>query len=191
VPSVVKICMSRIGKQPIEIPDGVAVTLKDNTITAKGPLGELSVSYPGGFSVQQKDNTVIIEVVRKRQNTPALWGLYRSLIANIVEGVSKGFEKKLEIQGVGYRAESKGDELVLQLGYSHPISIKAPQGIKISVEGNNLITVSGVDKQVVGQVAADIRNKRKPEPYKGKGIRYEGEHVKQKVGKRAAGAGEA
>lgn len=182
--------MSRIGQKPIEIPNGVVVTMNGNTVTAKGSLGELSVSYPREFLVQQQDDTLVVEVVHERQNTSALWGLYRSLIANIVEGVSKGFEKKLEIQGVGYRAEAKGDELLLQLGYSHPVSVKAPEGITLSVEGTNIITVSGIDKQAVGQIAAEIRSKRKPEPYKGKGIRYEGEHVRQKVGKRAAGAGE-
>ncbi|MEX2008480.1 MAG: 50S ribosomal protein L6 [Candidatus Spechtbacterales bacterium] len=178
--------MSRIGKQPIEIPQGVTVTIEGGTVSAKGPLGELSVEYPSDFNVRQEEQEVIVAAEHMRPGIPAQWGLYRSLIANVVNGVANGFEKRLEIQGVGYRAEMKGNDLVLNLGYSHPITITPPEGVKIQTEGNNVVVVSGADKQLVGQVAADIRATRKPEPYKGKGVRYQGEYVRSKQGKRAA-----
>lgn len=178
--------MSRIGKNPITIPQTVTVTVEDGEVRAKGPLGELSVVIPTSFNVVLADGVLTVEVARKSAETPALWGLYRALIANIVSGVVDGFEKHLEILGVGYRAEMKGDELVLHLGYSHPIPMKLPEGIKVALEGQNGIVISGADKQAVGQFAANIRAHRRPEPYKGKGIRYQGEHVRRKVGKRAA-----
>lgn len=178
--------MSRIGKNPIAIPANVTVTVDEGVVSAKGPLGELSLEIPASFAVKVEEGVLAVEVVKKRADTPARWGLYRSLLANIVAGVAEGFQKKLEIQGVGYRAEMKGEELVLHLGFSHPVVLKVPEGLKVSLEGQNAITVSGADKQSVGQFAADIRSYRTPEPYKGKGIRYEGEHVRRKVGKRAA-----
>lgn len=178
--------MSRIGKNPITIPQSVTVTVEDGVVRAKGPLGELSVEVPRAFSVAVADGVLTVEVVRKEANTPAQWGLYRALISNIIAGVATGFEKRLEVLGVGYRAEMKGDELVLHLGFSHPVPMKLPEGIKVALEGQNGIVISGADKQAVGQFAANIRSHRKPEPYKGKGIRYAGEHVRRKVGKRAA-----
>ncbi|MDX1535212.1 MAG: 50S ribosomal protein L6 [Candidatus Spechtbacterales bacterium] len=178
--------MSRIGKQPIEVPDKVNITIDGENVLVKGPLGELSVDVPSVLSVKQEDNLLTVEVGKKSSRTPALWGLYRSLLNNMVKGVSKGFEKKLQIEGVGYRAETQGNKIVLNLGYSHPIEMEVPEGIKVEVE-KSTITVSGADKQLVGQFAADIRSKRKPEPYKGKGIRYENEHVRRKAGKRAVG----
>lgn len=178
--------MSRIGKNPIAIPASVTVTVQDGEVRAKGPLGELSVEVPRSFSVAVADGTLTVEVVRKAADTSAQWGLYRALIANIITGVATGFEKRLEILGVGYRAEMKGDELVLHLGFSHPVPLKLPEGIKVALEGQNGIVISGADKQAVGQFAANIRSYRTPEPYKGKGIRYAGEHVRRKVGKRAA-----
>lgn len=178
--------MSRIGKNPIIVPEAVTVTVEDGLVSAKGPLGELSVKIPRSFNVVLADGVLSIEVVRKAADSPALWGLYRALVANVVSGVVDGFEKHLEILGVGYRAEIKGDELVLHLGYSHPVPMKFPEGVKVALEGQNGIVISGADKQAVGQFAANIRSHRKPEPYKGKGIRYQGEHVRRKVGKRAA-----
>lgn len=180
--------MSRVGKKPIEIPANVQITIENGTLAAKGSLGELSVQYPANnFLIKQDGQMLTVEVSSQKFKSSALWGLYRSLIANVVQGVSQGYSKKLEIQGVGYRAEVKGKELVLNLGYSHPVIVDIPDGIKIEVEKANII-ISGIDKQKVGQIAADIRSKRKPEPYKGKGIRYEGEHVRRKQGKRAAAA---
>jgi len=177
--------MSRIGKKPIAIPKNVQLTLGEGLVTAKGPLGELSVRYPNVLRVAQEDQDLRVEQVSKSSRAQALWGLHRSLIANIVQGVSEGFEKKLEIEGVGYRAEAKGNELILHVGYSQPRSLVMPEGIKLNVEKLTIV-VSGVDKQQVGQVAADIRAVRKPEPYKGKGIRYAGEKIRRKQGKRAA-----
>ncbi|MEX0870108.1 MAG: 50S ribosomal protein L6 [Candidatus Spechtbacterales bacterium] len=181
--------MSRIGKQPILIPDKVEVSIDDEVIKVKGSLGELELSTHSDLIIEKDGDTVVVSPNEKRKNPKmaALWGLYRSLVANMVKGVSEGFEKKLEIHGVGYRAEASGDELVLNLGYSHPVVMKIPEGLKVEVKKSN-IAVSGIDKQKVGQFAADIRSKRKPEPYKGKGIRYEGEHVRRKAGKRAIGA---
>jgi len=180
--------MSRVGKKPIDIPDKVDVTIEDETIKAKGPLGELSLEFPDVVKVELTDNTVVVSLARTENKFKPYWGLYRALIANIIQGVHEGFQKKLSIEGVGYRAEIKGDELVLNLGYSHPVIMEIPKDLKIEVE-KNMITVFGIDKQRVGQMAADIRSKRKPEPYKGKGIRYEGEHVRRKAGKRAIAGG--
>lgn len=177
--------MSRIGKQPIQIPDGVDVKVKDGEIAVKGPKGELSFEFDSHLDIEIKDRELIVIPRREIGDWRALWGLTRSLVSNMVEGVKNGFEKKLEIHGVGYRARLEGKDLVLELGFSHLINYPAPTGIEFSIE-KNVITVSGIDKQQVGHVAAGIRSKRKPEPYKGKGIRYVGEVVRRKVGKRAA-----
>ncbi len=178
--------MSRIGKQPIRIPDGVEIATEENKIKVKGPRGELFFGMDSRFEAVVEDKVLVVSPKRKTGDWKAQWGLTRALLANIVEGVTAGFTKKLEIQGVGYRARLEGKDLVLDLGFSHSIHYAAPPGIEFSIE-KNVITVSGIDKQSVGQVAAEIRAKRKPEPYKGKGIRYEGEVVRRKAGKKAAG----
>ena len=177
--------MSRIGRKPVDVPDAVTVTIAPGNIAVKGPKGELSQFYSQDMSVEQGDGVVTVARPTDRGEHRALHGLTRSLIANMVEGVTDGFEKRLEIQGVGYRAQLKGKNLELALGYSHPVSIEAPDGIDFEVPQPTEIIVRGIDKQLVGQVAADIRKRRPPEPYKGKGIRYRGEHVMRKVGKRA------
>lgn len=175
--------MSRVGKKPVPIPEKTQITIADGLVTAQGPLGELSLTIPDMFAIEQTDSEITLSVQRKKPQTPALWGLYRSLLANIIEGVSKGFEKRLEIQGVGYRATMQGNTLVLSLGYSHPITVEVPEDITVELERQYII-IKGIDKQRVGQLAANIRAFRKPEPYKGKGIRYVGEFVRRKVGKR-------
>jgi large subunit ribosomal protein L6 len=175
--------MSRVGKQSIKIPDGVDVKIDNDFITVKGAKGELKQSLHPDIAVETKDKEILVRLVEKAKNR-AIWGTFRSLIANMIEGVTKGFEKKLIFEGVGYRASVEGDKLLLNLGFSHPIEIKTPKGIEFKVEKNTII-VSGINKQLVGQVAANIRAKRKPEPYKGKGIRYEDEVIRRKVGKRA------
>lgn len=175
--------MSRVGKKPIPIPEKTRITVVDGLVTAQGPLGELSLTIPDMFQVEQTDSDITLSVQRKKPNTAAHWGLYRSLLANVIEGVSNGFEKRLEIQGVGYRAAIQGKNLVLSLGYSHPITVEIPDDVTIELERQYII-IKGIDKQRVGQLAANIRAFRKPEPYKGKGIRYVGEFVRRKVGKR-------
>jgi len=185
--------MSRIGKLPITIPNGVTVEKRDgNLIVVKGPKGELSFPIHELINVEIKDNEVVCTRTTEEKIQKSLHGLSRTLIANMIEGVTDGFQKRLEIQGVGYRANIQGNKCVLSLGYSHPIEYTAPEGIKIELdaEKKNVLVVSGVNKQVVGEVAAKIRSYRKPEPYKGKGIRYEGEHVQRKAGKAAAAAKE-
>jgi large subunit ribosomal protein L6 len=177
--------MSRIGKRPIEIPDGVTVTIEPTRVAVVGPLGALAQEVPGRISIEQGDGQVVVTRPTERGEDRALHGLTRTLVANMVEGVTKGFEKKLEIQGVGYRAALKGTDLELSVGYSHPVTIKPRTGITFEVPAPTQILVRGTDKQVVGQTAAEIRKVRPPEPYKGKGIRYEGEYVRRKVGKRA------
>ena len=177
--------MSRIGKQPIEVPASVSVSVSPGRVMVNGPLGELSQDVPQRMKVEQSDGTITVTRPTERGDDRALHGLTRTLIANMVEGVTKGFEKRLELQGVGYRAALQGVDLRLDVGYSHPVVIKAPQGITFEVPLATEIVVRGVDKQQVGQVAADIRKVRPPEPYKGKGIRYQGEYVRRKVGKRA------
>jgi large subunit ribosomal protein L6 len=177
--------MSRIGKKPIAIPDGVTVEIKPELISVKGPKGELDQAVSGDMKVLQSDATLTVERPTDRGEHRALHGLTRSLIANMVEGVTQGYEKRLEIQGVGYRARLQGKALELSVGYSHPISVTAPDGIEFEVPAPTQVVVRGIDKQLVGEVAARIRRTRPPEPYKGKGIRYEGEHVRRKVGKRA------
>lgn len=175
--------MSRIGKLPIEIPQGVEVKVENSTVTAKGPKGEESVTVREEIKVEIVDNHVVLTRINDDRKSRSLHGLSRTLVANVIKGVKDGFEKKLEIQGVGYRANMQGSAINLQLGYSHPILIEPPKGIKIEVEANTKITVSGSNKQAVGDVAALIRSKRAPEVYKGKGIRYEGEYVRRKAGK--------
>lgn len=177
--------MSRIGRKPVAVPDAVTVTIAPGDITVKGPKGELNQFYSQDMTVSQEDGTILVARPTDRGEHRALHGLTRSLIANMVEGVTDGFEKRLEIQGVGYRAALKGKNLELALGYSHPVPIEAPEGIEFEVPQPTEIIVRGIDKQLVGQVAADIRKRRPPEPYKGKGIRYKGEQVLRKVGKRA------
>lgn len=179
--------MSRIGKQPINIPENVEVKLEDNKIIVKGPKGTLEQELRKEVEVEIKDDFIKLTPVQKTKSsiTPALWGLYRALIANMVKGVLVGFEKKLEIIGIGYKVALQGEDIVLKLGFSHPVNLKVPSGIEINIE-KNIITVSGIDKQLVGQFAADIRAKKPPEPYKGKGIRYVDEVVRRKPGKKAA-----
>ncbi len=177
--------MSRIGRKPIEIPAGVTVSVEPGRVAVAGPLGSLQQDVPARMSVAQEDGTVVVTRPTERGDDRALHGLTRTLIANMVEGVTKGFEKRLEIQGVGYRAALKGADLELQVGYSHPVTIKPRTGITFEVPAPTQIIVKGTDKQQVGQTAAEIRKVRPPEPYKGKGIRYDGEYVRRKVGKRA------
>src|SRR5215210_345251 len=177
--------MSRIGKQPIEVPDGVTIDVDPGLVTVKGPKGELSQAVSPAMTISQSDGTLTVERPTNRGEHRALHGLTRSLIANMVEGVTAGFERRLEIQGVGYRANLKGKTLEMALGYSHPVTIEAPEGIEFEVPQPTEVVVRGIDKQAVGEVAANIRKQRPPEPYKGKGVRYSGEHVARKVGKRA------
>lgn len=176
--------MSRIGKKPVVIPEGVEVKIDGQVVTAKGPMGTETVELRPEISVKVENNEIVVDVVNHDdRKARALWGLSRTLVDNAVQGVKHGFTKKLEIQGVGYRANMEGSNLNLVLGYSHPILITPPEGIKIAVEANTKITVSGANKQLVGDVAAEIRSKRPPEVYKGKGVRYEGEYVRRKAGK--------
>src|SRR5581483_6135152 len=177
--------MSRIGRQPIPIPAEVAVAISPGRVQVNGPLGELSQTVPQRKQIEQENGTITVTRPTERGDDRALHGLTRTLIANMVEGVTKGFEKRLEIQGVGYRATLRGTDLELSVGYSHPVAIKPRPGISFEVPVPTQVVVKGIDKQVVGQTAAEIRAVRPPEPYKGKGIRYDGEHVRRKVGKRA------
>jgi large subunit ribosomal protein L6 len=177
--------MSRIGRQPITVPAGVTIAIEPERVTVNGPKGELSERVNRDISVEQVENELRVTRPTNRGEHRALHGLTRTLVANMVQGVTDGFEKRLEIQGVGYRAALRGRDLELALGYSHPVSIKAPDGIEFEVPQPTRITVRGASKQQVGEIAALIRKQRKPEPYKGKGIRYEGEYVARKVGKRA------
>jgi len=177
--------MSRIGKRPIEVPSGVNVTIEPGRVSVTGPLGSLQQAVPTRMQIAQEDGNVTVTRPTERGEDRALHGLTRTLIANMVEGVTKGFEKKLEIQGVGYRAAMKGSDLELNVGYSHPVTVVPRTGISFEVPAPTQIVVKGTDKQQVGQTAAEIRKVRPPEPYKGKGIRYDGEYVRRKVGKRA------
>jgi len=176
--------MSRIGKSPIPVPSGVDVTLSGRNISVKGPKGTLARELPGTITIRQDGERLLVERPDDERQTRAMHGLVRALVNNMVEGVTDGFTKQLEIVGVGYRATARGaDGLDLALGFSHPVAIKAPEGISFEVPTPNRIDVKGSDKELVGQVAADIRKLRKPEPYKGKGVRYLGEHVARKAGK--------
>ena len=177
--------MSRIGKAPIEIPAGVSIQLEPGRVAVTGPLGSLQQVVPQRMQIQQDDGTLTVTRPTERAPDRELHGLTRTLIANMVEGVTKGFEKRLEIQGVGYRAALKGEDLELQVGYSHNVTIQPRTGITFEVPTPTQVVVKGTDKQQVGQTAAEVRKVRPPEPYKGKGIRYEGEYVRRKVGKRA------
>jgi large subunit ribosomal protein L6 len=177
--------MSRIGRQPIPVPDGVTVSIDPGTVSVKGPRGELSQAVNRDMKIGLDDGTLTVERPTDRGPHRALHGLTRSLLANMVEGVTNGYEKRLEIQGVGYRARLQGKALELSVGYSHPVSMQAPDGIEFEVPQQTEVIIRGIDKQLVGETAARIRRIRPPEPYKGKGIRYAGEHVRRKVGKRA------
>jgi large subunit ribosomal protein L6 len=177
--------MSRIGKLPIEVPGGVEVRVEGHLATVTGPMGTLSQPIPPQITVRQDGARILVERPDDERESRSLHGLTRSLVANMVEGVTKGFEKQLEIQGVGYRVQAQGSDLVFSLGYSHQIPVKAPQGITFEVTSPTRFSVRGIDKQQVGQVAADIRRLRKPDPYKGKGVRYAGEVVRRKAGKTA------
>ena len=177
--------MSRIGRKPIPVPDGVLISIEPELVRVSGPRGELTERVPRDIDVTQNDGELLVTRPTDRAEHRALHGLTRSLVANMVEGVTAGFEKRLEIQGVGYRAQLRGRDLELALGYSHPVSVKAPDGIEFEVPQPTRVIVKGNSKQQVGEIAAYIRKQRPPEPYKGKGIRYEGEYVQRKVGKRA------
>jgi large subunit ribosomal protein L6 len=177
--------MSRIGRKPIPVPAGVTVAIEPESVRVNGPKGELVERIHRDITVEQNDDVLTVTRPTDRGEHRALHGLYRSLVANMVVGVTEGYAKTLEIQGVGYRAVLKGRDLELALGYSHPVSIKAPDGIEFDVPQPTRVIVRGIDKQLVGEIAANIRKQRPPEPYKGKGIRYEGEYVARKVGKRA------
>jgi large subunit ribosomal protein L6 len=175
--------MSRIGKRPIMIPSGVTVTVTGQTVNVKGSKGELSRTLPAEVSVEQDGTTLVVARRNDSRAARERHGLSRTLVANMVEGVSKGFEKRLEIQGVGYRAAVNGQKLTMNLGYSHPIEFEPPSGVQFKVENNTNVTVTGIDKEVVGNMAAKVRAARPPEPYKGKGVRYAGEKVRRKAGK--------
>jgi len=177
--------VSRIGRKPVTVPDGVTVDIKPGMVSVKGPKGELSQALSPDMKVTQSDGTLTVDRPTDRGEHRALHGLTRSLIANMVTGVTDGYEKRLEIQGVGYRARLQGKALELNVGYSHPVSVSAPDGIDFEVPVPTQVVVRGIDKQLVGEIAARIRRTRPPEPYKGKGVRYAGEHVRRKVGKRA------
>jgi large subunit ribosomal protein L6 len=177
--------MSRIGRKPISLPDGVSVVVRPGLVTVDGPKGQLAQTIPARMQIEERDGEILVTRPTERGEDRALHGLTRSLIANMVEGVTHGFEKRLEIQGVGYRASLRGTALELAVGYSHPVVKEAPEGITFEVPAPTQVVVRGNDKQQVGQIAAEIRKVRPPEPYKGKGIRYEGEYVRRKVGKRA------
>ena len=176
--------MSRIGRAPIAVPAGVTVTIADgNVVTVKGPLGELKQTFNANISIAQEGNNLVVTRPNDEKENRALHGLTRTLLNNMVEGVSKGFAKKLEIVGVGYRVEKQGSKIVLGLGYSHPVIFEEKDGVKFDIPDNTTVIVKGIDKQAVGQMAAVIRSKRPPEPYLGKGIKYEGERIRRKAGK--------
>jgi len=179
--------MSRVGKQPVPVPDGVEVRVEGSRVSVKGPKGSLEQSFDPDMGIELVDGEVRVTRPTDQVRHRALHGLTRSLIANMVEGVTEGFRRSLEIQGVGYRAETRGRNLVLNVGFSHPVEFDVPEGIEIEVENPTLLHVKGADKQLVGEVAAEIRHVRPPEPYKGKGIRYVGEQVRRKAGKAAVG----
>jgi len=177
--------MSRIGRQPVAIPKGVQVTAENGSLKVKGPKGELAMALEPGVSVALSETEAVVKLERDDRNANAIYGLTRAMLANLVKGVGDGFSKSLDIQGTGYRVALDGKKLVLQLGYSHPVEYPVPDGVSIKVDTPTKLTVSGADKQQVGQVAAHIRGFRPPEPYKGKGVRYEGEYIKRKAGKSA------
>ena len=179
--------MSRIGRLPVEIPAGVEITVaENNVVTVKGPKGTLTESLPVEMDIKVENNQVVVTRPNDLKKMKSLHGLTRSLIANMITGVSEGYEKKLEINGVGYRAQKKGKEITFNLGFSHPVVMTDPEGIETEMDGQNIIIVKGIDKEKVGQYAAEIRELRKPEPYKGKGIKYADEVIRRKVGKTGA-----
>jgi len=175
--------MSRLGKKPISIPEKTTVTVAEGVVSVKGPLGALEMKYKPAISISVEDNAVVLKPVKEDLESSALWGTYSSIVDNLIEGVNNGYTKKLVIEGVGYKAEIKGDSISMNLGFSHPIILKIPAGIKVAVEKGE-VTISGIDKELVGQFAADIRSYKKPEPYKGKGIRYSDEVIRRKEGKK-------
>lgn len=181
--------MSRVGKKPISVPDGVAVTVEGSYVKVQGPRGELTQSFPKDIAISRNDGTLTVSRPTDSHLHRSLHGLSRSLLANMVEGVSNGFQKSLEIVGVGYRAQKQGENLVLQVGYSHPVAVKAPPGISLVMDGPSRISVQGIDKQLVGEIAAKIRDIRPSEPYQGKGIRYVGEIIRRKAGKAGKAGG--
>jgi len=176
--------MSRVGKNPVVVPNGVTITLNEEQISAKGKLGELNLPLTSDVTVTQADNQIWVKPNNDSKRARALWGTTRANISNLVSGVSEGFTKKLEITGVGYRAQVQGNKLVLQLGFSHDVEMEIPQGLNVVAEKPTLVAISGADKQLVGQFAANARGWRGPEPYKGKGVRYEGEYILRKEGKK-------
>ena len=176
--------MSRIGKKPVTIPAGVTLTQNGQDIAVKGPKGELSFTLPSAVTGSLKDGEFTVQTVEGSKNASAMWGMSRTMVANLIEGVTNGFKKELELRGVGYRAQAQGTKLTMQLGFSHDVVYEAPDGISIAAPKPTQIVIEGIDKQKVGQVAAEIRSYRKPEPYKGKGVRYLGEYVRQKEGKK-------
>lgn len=176
--------MSRIGKKPVAIPSGVTVSLNGSDLTVKGPKGELAMSFVPEVEVSQGDDGITVKPVNDTKRARSMWGMQRTMVANLMEGVTNGYSKKLQIAGVGYRAAMKGSSLNLQLGYSHDIDFPVPAGLKIETPDQTTIIISGIDKQAVGETAAKIREFRKPEPYKGKGIKYEGEYIFRKEGKK-------
>jgi len=178
--------MSKIGKKPILIPEGVEVKLEGNTIYVKGPKGDFSLEIRPEIGIKIENGQIEVFPKMQTKETKALWGTTRSLINNLVEGVTRGFKKQLEIQGIGYKAKLEGNELVLEVGFSHPVKMEIPEGIEVSID-KNIITIEGIDKQLVGEFAARIKKVRPPDPYKGKGIRYLGEKIKLKPGKKAVG----
>ncbi len=175
--------MSRVGKLPVQIPDGVKVDVKDNTVTVEGPKGKLSQGFNKEVEIKVKDNQLIVDRTNDSKDARSYHGLYRQLCWNMVEGVSKGFTKSLLINGVGYRAEVKGDILHLNLGFSNPVEFVIPEGITITCEGTTKVIITGIQKQLVGQISSEIRSLRPPEPYKGKGVKYEDERISRKIGK--------
>ncbi|OMP67933.1 50S ribosomal protein L6 [Domibacillus epiphyticus] len=175
--------MSRVGKKPIELPEGVTITNNNNEVTVKGPKGELTRQFNKDLTIEVEGNTITVVRPSESKEHRTIHGTTRALLANMIEGVSKGFERNLELIGVGYRAQKQGTKLVLNVGYSHPVEFEAEKGIEIDVPANTKISIKGIDKERVGAIAANIRQVRPPEPYKGKGIRYEGEQVRRKEGK--------
>lgn len=180
--------MSKIGKKPIEIPENVEVKLKEDILEAKGPKGTLNLDINPLAKVEIKDKEIIVSEARKAKQAGAIWGLTRALINNVIIGVKDGYEKKLELRGVGYRMSIQGNKIVMALGFSHPVEVEIPQDLTVKLEENNVLSVSGMDKQRVGQFSAEVRSLKKVEPYKGKGFRYQGEKVRRKVGKKAVAA---
>jgi large subunit ribosomal protein L6 len=176
--------MSRIGKQAVAIPSGVTVSLDGNDLAVKGPKGELAMSFVPEVTVSYEDDKITVKPINDTKRARSMWGMQRSLVANIIDGVTEGFSKKLAITGVGYRAQIKGSNLNLQLGFSHDVEFPVPAGIKIETPDQTTVLISGIDKQLVGETAAKIREYRKPEPYKGKGVRYDGEYIFRKEGKK-------